>query len=63
MSREKALEKVRMYDAEYPETGFEDSLNYLGLTKSRFDEVVDLHRNSEIWTKTNYKWKLQFEIK
>ena len=63
MSREKALEKVRMYDAEYPKTGFEDSLNYLGLTKSRFDEVVDLHRNSEIWTKTNYKWKLQFEIK
>ena len=63
MTREQAVEQVRQYDAEYPRTHFEDSLEYLALSKSEFDEIVDMHRNPEIWTQVNTEWQLRFKIK
>jgi len=63
MTREEALEHAGSYDNEYPHTHFEDSLEYLGLTKVDFDEIVDLHRNREIWEQVGNEWRLKFEIK
>ena len=62
LDREKALEYVKQYDHEFPKTYIHDVLEYLKMTPGEFAEVVDLHRNSEIWKKAGNDWQLQFEI-
>jgi N-acetyl sugar amidotransferase len=60
MTREKGLELVRRYDHEFPKSYFEENLEYLDLDRREFNEVVDLHRNSEIWEKAGSEWLLRF---
>ena len=52
MTRERGLELVRRYDGEFPETYLPDVLDYLGMTRAELMEVVDRHRNPEIWEKS-----------
>lgn len=63
IDRDEGLEYVRKYDHEKPHTHFKESLEYLGLTEKEFEEIVDLHRNQEIWNKADNDWKLAFEVK
>lgn len=49
LTREQGLELVRRYDGEYPETYLPDVLEYLQMTREELDDVVDLHRNPELW--------------
>lgn len=60
ISRELGLEYVRKYDAEFPTEHFDEMLSYLNLTEEEFTEIVDKHRNAEIWKKENGKWALRF---
>lgn len=67
MKREEALELCRKYDGEFPKKWLPDVLDYLKMSKAELLEVVDKHRNSEIWKKTNEKnfdgnWSLRFPI-
>lgn len=62
ISREEGLELVRKYDDEYPRTFFEEALDYLGVNEREFNEVVDLHRNSEIWKFEGNQWKLRYPV-
>lgn len=56
MSRDEALELARKYDDEFPSRYFQDMLDYLSLSREEFFEIIDKHRNSEIWEKDeNYK--------
>jgi len=50
LTREKGLSYVRSYDHEYPRIYLADQLEYLGLSNVQLDEIIDLHRNKEIWT-------------
>lgn len=59
MTREEGLELVRKYDAEPPEY-LEENLEYLKLTREEFTEIVDKHRNPEIWKKEGGEWKLRY---
>ena len=59
MTREEALELVRRYDDEFPSAGFEANLDYLGLDRDQFTEIVDRHRNQEIWAFEGNSWKLR----
>ena len=58
MSRDEGLSLVAQYDAEFPQTFFEENLDYLGMNRAEFTRLVDLHRNSEIWRRE--EWKLRF---
>lgn len=58
MTREQGLELVRKYDDEFPKTHFTDNLDYLDLAENEFTEIVDKHRNSEIWTSKGNEWRL-----
>ena len=49
LTREQGLELVRRYDGEYPESYLPDVLEYLQMTRKELDDVVDLHRNPELW--------------
>lgn len=59
MSRAEGLEMARRYDAEFPATHFADSLDYLGLTDPDFADLVDRHRNTEIWVRDGNQWVLR----
>ncbi len=61
MSREEALENIRKYDSEFPKTHLSDTLDYLSLTEPEFSELVDLHRNREIWNFEGNQWTLRYQ--
>ena len=59
ISRKEAIILARKYDNEFPEDDFQEVLDYLDLDENEFEEIVNKHRNSEIW-KSNIKnkWEL-----
>lgn len=63
MTREEGLKMVKKYDGEFPEEYLKDYLEYYGMTKKEFFDVIDSFRSPDIWKKVNGKWKLKFEIK
>lgn len=62
MSRERALELARKYDDEFPYEYFDEVLEYLDLTRDEFVEIVDKHRNEEIWMREGDDWKLRHPL-
>lgn len=60
MRREEALELARKYDAEFPSAFINENLEYLSLTKEDLEELIDKHRNTEIWGNENGVWQLRF---
>jgi len=63
MTREEGLELAKKYDGEFCSEYFEDMLDYLELKKEEFTEIVDKHRNPEIWVKEGGEWKLRHPLK
>jgi N-acetyl sugar amidotransferase len=62
MTRAEALELAKKYDSEYPEEHLDEMLEYLKLSRKEFTEIVDKHRNPEIWAKENGEWKLRYPL-
>ena len=59
LSRKKAIEHVKNYDGEFPKKNLAEVLEFLHLKKSEFLDIIDKHRNEEIWYKNNKKkWQL-----
>ena len=59
MKRAEAIELARKYDNEFPANDFAEVLQYLNLKEEKFHEIVDKHRNHEIWkTGLKNKWEL-----
>ena len=63
LTRKKALYYVKKYDHEKPSEYFKEQLNYLDLNKKEFNEIVDSHRNPEIWMYKKGHWKLKYPPK
>ncbi len=61
ISKKKALEYIRQYDNEFPSSYINDVLEYFKFSKKNLNEIIDKHRNPEIWTKKNGVWKLNIE--
>lgn len=62
ITRKEGLESARKYDDEFPSTYFKEVLEYLDMNKKKFHEVVDKHRNPEIWKKESGQWKLRYPL-
>lgn len=60
MTREEGLEAARLYDGEFPEDTVPDMLDYLALTRAELLDVIDLHRNPELWTLESGEWKCRY---
>ena len=57
--KKKAIEHVKNYDGEFPKKNLAEVLEFLHLKKSEFLDIIDKHRNEEIWYKNNKKkWQL-----
>lgn len=64
ITRDQAVEYVRKYDGEFPKNNFDEVLKYLSLSKSEFENIVDKHRNNEIWIENKKtSWKEKWELR
>lgn len=62
MTRAEGLELCRQYDGEFPHLYFDEVLDYLQLARDEFTDVVDMHRNPEIWERDGQGWKLRYPL-
>ena len=62
MNKKKAIENIRKYDHEFPNTYIDDVLTYLDLDRRILNDIIDKHRNEEIWIKQNDKWNLSNKL-
>lgn len=62
ISRDEGLKKARKYDQEFPQEFFAEILEYLDLTEQEFFNIVDMHRNLEIWKRKNNEWILRYPL-
>lgn len=62
LSREQALNLVRLYDGHYPTEFIELYLDYYKIKKSEFDLVIDKWANKNLFQKIDGRWKPTFDI-
>ena len=63
MQRDEGLKLCQKYDGEFPDHYLDEILDYLDLSKDQFDDIIDQHRNDEIWKKnSNGNWELRFPL-
>lgn len=60
MTRDQALNLVRMYDNAYPADLIDTYLSYYKMTKEEFDEVLDKYANKDLFEKTDGIWQPKF---
>lgn len=61
ISLDKAKKYIKKYDDEFPDENLIDVLEYLNIEKNELSEIIDHHRNKEIWIKKNNNFELTFE--
>lgn len=62
MSRDQALNLVKMYDNAYPYDLIEMYLDYYKMTKEEFDSVLDKYANKNLFEKVDGIWQPKFEV-
>lgn len=62
ITREEGVALVRRFDGEFPDRYFQDFLDYIGITKERFVEVVDSFRSPHLWKWTPEGWQLRHRV-
>lgn len=60
MTRNQALNLVRMYDNAYPEELIPTYLEYYKMTKEEFDQVLDKYANKDLFEKVDGIWQPKF---
>ena len=63
LDRKKGIELVNKYDGEFPEKYIFRIMKYLNINLDDFNEIIDKHRNKEIWILKGNQYKLKFQIK
>ncbi len=61
MTREEGIEMVRQYDSAEPST-LQTYLEFLGISKEKFHELVEPGRDSGIWEKVKGEWKMKDSV-
>ncbi len=62
MTREQAVNLVRLYDGHYPEEFIETYLDYYQMSQEEFDTVLDKWVNKELFEKIDGRYSPTFEI-
>ena len=63
MTREQAVNLVRLYDGHYPEECLQTYLDYYQMTQDEFDAVLDKWVNKELFEKVDGRWRPLFTVK
>ena len=62
ITRKDAVQLVEKYDLEFPIKYFRETLDYLSISESEFNRIIDSFRQNHIWKKKNGTWKLRHTI-
>jgi N-acetyl sugar amidotransferase len=62
MTRDQAVNLVRLYDGHYPEEFIGTYLDYYQMTKDEFDAVLDRYANTSLFQKRDGRWKPTFTV-
>jgi len=62
MTRDQAINLVRLYDGHYPEEHLDTYLEYYQMTQSDFDSVLDKWVNKSLFKKVDGRWIPTFQI-
>ena len=62
MSRDQAVNLVRLYDGHYPEEFIETYLEYYQMTQEEFDAVLDRWVNKDLFEKEDGRWEPVFQV-
>ncbi|MEI6321670.1 MAG: N-acetyl sugar amidotransferase [bacterium] len=62
MTRDQAVNLVRLYDGHYPEEYIETYLEYYKMNQDEFDVVVDHWVNKELFEKVGGRWIPKFQV-
>lgn len=60
MTRDQALNLVKLYDNSYPHNLIDTYLEYYKMTKTEFDEILDKYANKDLFEKINGIWEPKF---
>lgn len=62
MTRDQALNLVKIFDGNYPKKHMKMYLEYYGMKKSEFDLIIDKWANKNLFYKKNNKWYPKFQV-
>lgn len=62
MTRDQALNLVKIYDNMYPSEHIDDYLEYYQMSKEEFDVVIDKWVNKDLFVKEDGFWNPKFEV-
>jgi len=62
MSREQAVNLVRLYDGHYPDEYIEIYLDYYKMSQEEFDAVLDKWVNQDLFEKADGIWEPKFKV-
>lgn len=62
MTRDQALNLVKVFDNQYPDEFIDLYLEYYEMTKEEFDTVLDSYVNKDLFEKTDGIWQPKFEV-
>ena len=63
MTREQAINLVKLYDGIYPEELIDSYLDYYKMTLAEFESVIDRWTDTSLFEKQNGRWKPTFTVK
>ena len=62
MTRDQAVNLVRLYDGWFPEEYMDTYLEYYEMTREEFDAVLDRWANTDLFEKVNGRWSPKFTV-
>jgi hypothetical protein len=62
MTRDQAVELVRLYDNHYPQEFLDQYLDYYQMSQEEFDGVLDKWTNKELFTKVKGRWQPNYKV-
>jgi N-acetyl sugar amidotransferase len=62
ITRDEGIRLIKRFDGEFPEMYLDECLEYMGLSRERFDEIIEKARTPHLWKKVNGKWELRHKI-
>ena len=62
MTRDQALNLVKIYDNMYPSEHIKDYLEYYEMSQDQFDAVLDKWVNKDLFEKKDGFWSAKFEV-
>jgi 5'(3')-deoxyribonucleotidase len=62
ITRDEGIRLVKKFDGEKPEIYLKECLEYMQISKDRFENIIDSFRPEHLWKKENGIWKLRQPI-